>query len=134
MIGEKLQKLFFKDIPESLTGVSSAYKEYYKAVTYEKLVIILSGVSILALLFVVGNLFFLFVAVGLALIIGQWVGSFALGFMILGGVYLLIGIAVYLLRKPLIINPVVKVLQTLLYSEEGVFDKLVNVEEEKGDE
>lgn len=134
MFGNKIHDLLTKDIPGKLKGISTAYTEYYKALTYEKLIIIISGISIVAISFITINLFLLFVAIGLALYIGKLLGSFALGFIILGAIYLLVGILIYVMRKKWIINPVVKVLQTILYSEEGVFDTIVKVEEEDSDE
>lgn len=134
MFGDKIHDLFTKDIPGKIKGISIAYTEYYKAITYEKLVIIFSGISILAILFITVNLFLLFVAIGLALYIGKLLGSFALGFVILGFVYLLIGLLFYVMRKKWIISPVVKVLQTIIYSDEGVFDTIVKVEKEESDE
>ena len=134
MLGNKIHDLFTKDIPGKLKGISTAYTEYYKAITYEKLVVIISGISIIAILFIAVNLFLLFIAIGLALYIGHLLGSYALGFVTMGSMYLLIGILVYVMRKRWIINPVVKVLQTILYSEEGVFDSLVQVEKEGEDE
>lgn len=134
MFGNKIHDLFTKDIPGKLKGISNAYTEYYKAITYEKLVIIISGISIIAILFIAVNLFLLFLAIGLALYIGKLLGSFSLGFVILGTAYLFIGALIYIMRKKWIISPVVKVLQTILYSEEGVFDSIVKVEEEVADE
>ena len=134
MFGNKIHDLFTKDIPGKLKGISIAYTEYSKAITYEKLVIIISGISIIAILFIAVNLFLLFLAIGLALYIGKLLGSFSLGFVILGTAYLLVGALIYIMRKRWIINPVVKVLQTILYSEEGVFDSIVKVEEEVADE
>jgi len=134
MFENKIHDLFTKDIPRKIKGISNAYTEYYKAITYEKLVVIISGISILAILFITINLFLLFIAIGLALYIGKLFGSFALGFVILGFVYLLIGLLFYIMRKKWIISPVVKVLQTIIYSDEGVFDTIVKVEKEEPDE
>ena len=131
MFGNKIHDLLTKDIPGKLKGIATAYTEYYKAITYEKLVIIISGISILAILFITINLFLLFLAIGLALYIGELLGNFAIGFVILGAIYLLVGILFYVMRNKWIINPIVKVLQTILYSEEGVFDNIVKVEEEE---
>ena len=134
MFGEKIHDLFTKDIPGKLKGITSAYTEYYKAITYEKMVIIISGISIVAILFITVNLFLLFLAIGLALFFGELLNNFALGFVILGVMYLLVGILFYVMRKKWVINPVVKVLQTILYSEDGVFDSIVKVEEEDPDD
>ena len=91
MFGEKIHDLFTKDIPGKLKGITSAYTEYYKAITYEKMVIIISGISIVAILFITVNLFLLFLAIGLALFFGELLNNFALGFVILGVMYLLLG-------------------------------------------
>ena len=131
MFGDRIHDLLTKDIPDKIGGVSKAYAEYYKAVTYEKLVIILSGLSILLISFIAVNLFFLFLAIGLALYIGSLLGSFALGFVILGVVYLLAGILIFLMRRKWIINPIVKALQTILYSDDSFFENIVKVEKEE---
>jgi len=138
----KLYSLFVKEISDKLKGVSVAYTEYYKALTFEKLVIVLSGISILIILFLAFNLFLLFIAIGLALYIGKLLGSFALGFVILGFAYLSFGLLMYAMRKKWIIGPIISVLQKIMYTDEGVFDKLVEEdtnpndlnEEEVGDE
>ena len=131
MFGDKIHELLTKDIPGRLGGISKAYTEYYKAVTYEKLVIILSGLSILLISFIAINLFFLFIAIGLALYIGHLLASFALGFVILGFVYLLIGGLIFLMRRKWIINPIVRALQTILFSEDSFFENIVKVDKEE---
>jgi len=131
MFGDKIHDLLTKDIPTRLGGISKAYTEYYKALTYEKLVIILSGLSILLISFIAINLFFLFIAIGLALYIGHLLSSFALGFVILGVVYLLIGGLIFLMRRKWIINPIVRALQTILFSDDSFFENIVKVEKEE---
>jgi hypothetical protein len=131
MFGDKIHDLFIKDIPQKIGGVGKAYMEYYKALTYEKLVIIFSGLSILLILFLAVNLFFLFIAIGLALFLGKLMGSYALGFVILGVGYLLLGLLFYGMRRKWIINPVIKSLQTIIYSDDSFFENIVKVEKEE---
>jgi hypothetical protein len=131
MIGEKIQDLFFKDIPEKLEGITSAYREYYKAVTYEKLVILISGLLIVTILFVFVNLFVVFGAIAAALFIGQLIHNFALGFLIMGVFYLLLGWLVYAFRKPWIIHPIIRVVQSFMYADDSVFDKMVKSDDEE---
>jgi membrane protein implicated in regulation of membrane protease activity len=137
MIVSKIFNLLVADVSDKLKGLTKAYTEYFKAVTYENLVIIISGITIISILFITINLFLLFLFIGLALYIGHLLGSFALGFVILGAVYLLVGLLFFVMRKRWIISPTISALQKIMYSDEGVFDKLVKVEEEEkvvGDE
>jgi membrane protein implicated in regulation of membrane protease activity len=131
MFGDKIHDLFTKDIPQKIGGVGKAYVEYYKALTYEKLVIILSGLSILVILFLAVNLFFLFIAIGLALFLGKLMGSYALGFVILGVGYLLLGLLFYGMRRKWIINPIIRSLQTIIYSDDSFFENIVKVDKEE---
>ncbi|MFN4314110.1 MAG: phage holin family protein [Chitinophagaceae bacterium] len=51
-------------------------------------------------------LFFSFVSVGLALLLGEWLGRPWLGFVLLGGLFLIIGLLIWWVRRPLIQRPV----------------------------
>jgi len=122
------------EIPEKFKGITKAHFEYYKAATYEQFAVIVSGVSILAILFFLFSLFFVFLTFGIAFYIGSILGNYAWGFLILAVFYLLGGILVYVKRGPLIINPVVKILEMIFYSDQGIFDKLTKKEGEVEDE
>lgn len=119
------------EIPEKFKGVTKAQYEYYKAATYEQFVVIISGLSILAILFFLLSLFLVFLTFGLAFYIGSLLGNYAYGFFIIAGFYLLVGILVYINRGSWIVNPIVKMLEKVFYSDEGVFDNLIQKEEEE---
>lgn len=133
MIKEKIMELLM-EIPEKFKGITKAHYEYYKAATYEQFVVIVSGISILAILFFLISLFFVFLSFGFAFYIGSILGNYAWGFLIISAFYLFGGILVYAYRGPLIINPVVKALEMVFYSDQGVFDKLIKKEEELEDQ
>ena len=57
------------------------------------------GVSVpLLIIIVMGSFFIILLNIGLALMIGKWINSYALGFFILSGFYLLMIILAYLFR------------------------------------
>lgn len=124
MIKEKIIELIM-EIPERFKGISKAHYEYYKAATYEQFVIIISGISILSILFLFACLFLVFFTFGIAFYLGFILGNYAWGFLILATFYLLLGILIYIKRGPWIVNPVVKILELIFYSDEGIFDTLI---------
>ena len=129
MIKEKIIELIM-EIPERFKGISKAHYEYYKAATYEQFVIIISGISILSILFIFAFLFLVFFTFGIAFYIGFILGNYAWGFLILAAFYLLLGILIYKKRKSWIINPVVRILELIFYSDQGIFDKLIKKDKE----
>jgi hypothetical protein len=124
MIKEKIIELIM-EIPERFKGISKAHYEYYKAATYEQFVIIISGISILSILFLFACLFLVFFTFGIAFYLGFILGNYAWGFLILAAFYLLLGVLIYKKRGPWIVNPVVKILELIFYSDQGIFDKLI---------
>lgn len=87
--------------------------EYVKVDFVEKLSIILSTLLIITivLVMVVAALFFLFFSLAYAL--EPVLGSLALSFALIAGLYLLLTAIFYSLRKKLIINPLVRLLTNL---------------------
>ena len=133
MIKEKLIEMIM-EIPEKFKGITKANIEYYKAATYEQIVIVISGLTILSTLFFLFGLFLVFLTFGIAFYIGNLLGNYAWGFLILAGFYMLLGILIYIKRKQWIVNPVVRMLEMIFYSDQGVFDKLIQKETEPEDE
>jgi vacuolar-type H+-ATPase subunit I/STV1 len=59
---------------------------------------------IMAIFFVLG---FIVLSIGLALLIGHWLGAGYYGFFIIGGFYFLLGLIVYLFRNSWIKTPLI---------------------------
>lgn len=133
MIKEKIVEIIM-EIPERFRGIAKAHYEYYKAATFEQFVIIISGISILSILFLIASLFLVFFTFGLAFYIGFLLGNYAWGFMILSGFYLLSGFIIYRKRGPWIVDPVVRMLELVFYSDSGLFDKLIKRRQKKENE
>jgi len=124
MIKEKVMDLIL-EISDRFKGITRAHYEYYKAATYEQFVVIISAVTIVSILFFLFGLFLVFLTFGLAFLIGSLLGNYAYGFLILAGFYMLLGILVYYQRGPWIVNPVVRILEKVFYSDESVLDSLI---------
>jgi len=62
------------------------------------------SIVIMAIFFILG---FIIVSVGLALLIGSWLGNNYYGFFIMGGIYFLIGLVVFLFRNAWIKSPLI---------------------------
>lgn len=74
-------------------------ERYLKLKIFEQLVV---SISLLAKMILVGGLVFvsaLFLAFGLALIIGQWMDNMALGYLVVAGFFLILAVVAYGFRK-----------------------------------
>jgi hypothetical protein len=91
--------------------------EYVKADVVEKLSIILSTLLIITvvLVMIVAALFFLFFSLAYAL--EPVLGSLALSFAVISGIYLLFSFLFFLFRKQLVINPLVRLLSSLFLTK-----------------
>ena len=91
--------------------------EYVKVEFVEKLTILLSTLLIIAvvLILAITCLFYMFFAIAYAL--EPILGSLAMSFGIISGLYLVLIFLFYLFRKQLVINPLVKLLSNLFLAK-----------------
>ena len=91
--------------------------EYVKVEFVEKLTILLSTLLIIAvvLILAITGLFYLFFAIAYAL--EPVLGSLAMSFGIISGLYVVLIFLFYLFRKQLVINPLVKLLSNLFLNK-----------------
>lgn len=98
----------FIELYEKTKSYLNLRLEYYKIFLGEKFIEVLSGV-VIKLVFICLLFFVLmFGAFGFAYWMGDLINSLPLAFLIVAGIYFLIGIIIFLFRKPLIMNPLVK--------------------------
>ena len=88
------------------------YVENLKLLSIEKATILLSYGVMGALLIFFGAFAFFFISVALVLILAQ-VMPLMWCFLIMGGIYLLLGVAVVLLRRSLFLDPIARFLSKL---------------------
>ena len=87
-----------------------------------KVIAIMIAVVLLALVFF---LFLVLVCVAAAIAIGQWLESFWLGFLVMGGIVLLIGFILWVSKDRLIGRPIMNALIN------AIFDKDENEKDQK---
>ncbi len=83
--------------------------DYYKLKIFQQLTI---SISLVAKVLIIGGLLFIgliFLSVAAAIFIGQQLGNVALGYLVVAGIFLIIGIIIYVSRN--IINK--KIIETL---------------------
>jgi len=91
--------------------------DFIKVEFVEKLTILLSTLLIITLLMIlaIAALFYLFFSLAYAIV--PLVGSLAISFCIISGIYLILIIILYVFRKNLIINPLVRFLSKLFLTK-----------------
>jgi hypothetical protein len=84
----------------------NAQVEYLQLQAVKKSSVAASTLASWAILFLIFGTLFLFLNIGLALWLGQWMGKYYYGFFALAGFYLVVGIVLYALRDKWIHEPV----------------------------
>jgi hypothetical protein len=101
-----------KEIPDHIKSFIRTKLAYYKLAAIEGAANAAAGALTGILLFIFGIFFLIFLFVGIALLIGSAIGSTAAGFLIVAGFFLLLAVLAVVLNKPLIKNPVTKLVIT----------------------
>ena len=95
----------------------SLQKEYLLMDTAEKLTVLLSAVAIAVVCLTLGAMALFFLLFALAVWIGQIAGNEVLGFLIMGGLLLLLMVIAYAGRKKWIIQPLSRLVVDLFVEE-----------------
>ncbi|MDC7999365.1 hypothetical protein [Gilvibacter sediminis] len=85
---------------------TETHVQLYKLHALDSTAEVVSSLVSKGLLVLIVASFLLFLNIGLSLYIGNQLDAYYAGFLIMAGVYLLIGILVYMLRRPLVEHPV----------------------------
>ncbi|HBI01334.1 MAG TPA: hypothetical protein PLL09_04025 [Flavobacterium sp.] len=100
-IATNLGKLYDKAEQYSKTSL-----ELIKLNAIDKSSDVISSLAVVLSLTLVVAIFTLFINIGLALLIGKLLADYAMGFFIVSGFYVFVGILIYIFRKPLIKIPI----------------------------
>ena len=94
--------------------------DYIKVDFVEKLTILLSTLLIitLAIILAIAALFYLFFSLAYAIV--PLVGSLAISFCIISGIYLLLILLLFIFRKNLVVNPLVRFLSKLFLTKTNI--------------
>lgn len=80
--------------------------ELYKLQAIDRTAVILSSIASRSALALIVVLFTLFINVGISLYLGTLLGALYLGFLVLSGFYVIIGVIVYFFKKEMIEQPI----------------------------
>ena len=103
-----------KKIGEQFSSLSDNAKEYinlkyqyYKLAATEKVTQLVTTLMIALIIFILVMLVLFFLSHAFILWWGEYIGPSYVGALIVAGFYVVVGVLVYLLRYPLLINPMV---------------------------
>lgn len=88
--------------------------ELWKLRITDKVAGIISAIISRFIFILIGVIVVVALNIATALLIGKWVGEMYLGFLIIAGAYLLLGLILFLARKKLIENPVYSMVINLI--------------------
>lgn len=91
--------------------------EYVKLELVEKLTILLSTLTLIFILIILGTMAAFYLSFMLVYVLASATGSLVAGYAIIGGILILIGIIVYKLRQKLIFQPMVNFLARLFLDD-----------------
>lgn len=114
---EKLAEQFTQ-LKELLIEYFDSNVEYYKFAGFEKLIRLVVAMTFIAVVFVLLILALLLFGFALAIWLGNLLENEPVGYLCVAFFYLLLLLLVYLLKKPLIERPLIKIFYQLLYKEE----------------
>lgn len=111
-------------------GESTAYVQQYieqkieltKLEAAEKSAVLISEIITVISIVMIGSIFILLSTVTLALFLAQWLESYPLAFLIITGVYALLGLLFWLFRRSLVTNMVVGMVVSRFF-QKSITDK-----------
>ena len=80
--------------------------ELTKLKTIDKSADIISTVIVMVFMIFIGTLFIIFISTALALMLGKWLGAWYVGFLIVGGLYAILLLLIYIQRDKWIKTPI----------------------------
>ena len=105
-------------LAESAREYADAKIEYTKLAVAEKTALVAANTIAGFIVIMVLGLFATFLAIGIALLIGEWIGHMWAGFLIVAGICLLKAVIIWTARKRIIQLPVMNALIKQLFADE----------------
>lgn len=107
----------FNQLLQDLRKYTETRLEYAKLDVTEKTVRIVSLMITVFLLTLVIFPFFLFLSFAASYFIGGLLNSIAQGFLIVSGIYFVLGVFIVILRKPLIMKPILRMMVKTIFDQ-----------------
>lgn len=96
-----VEELFYK-----LKEYADTRLELFKLKSVHKISGVLSNLMALVVLVILFFVFLICISIGFALLIGAWLGKAYYGFFVVGGIYIIIGLVLYVGRNKFLKTPV----------------------------
>lgn len=90
--------------------------EYVKLTVAEKATVLMSTVVLIAIMLLLATILIALLSLALVGVFELWM-QIGLAYLCAGGVVVLLGLVVYLLRKPLLINPIARFVTRLILEQ-----------------
>jgi hypothetical protein len=120
-----MEKIFSKveDLSENVKEYVNNKIELTKLTVAEKSSSVLSKLMAGIIVAIVFTFFLVFASVALSLMLGKWLGDTWLGFLVVAGIYLLIGLIVWFGREKIIRIPIMNTILHQLFKDEDNDEK-----------
>lgn len=102
-----------KDIYRQSINWLKLETEYVKLTAAEKATVLMSSIVMIAIVLLLATILVALLSLALVGVFEIWM-QIGLAYLCAGGVVILLGIIIYLLRKPLIINPIARFVTRLI--------------------
>jgi hypothetical protein len=104
-----------EELFQKLKDYADVRLDLFKLKSINKMSGFMSSIMTMIILVAIFSAVVLCITIGLALLVGSWLGNAYYGFFIVGGIYLIAGLVIYSLRDKLIKNKVSdKLIQELI--------------------
>ena len=107
---------------ESLKRYLGYQKKYITLDLTEKLTLLLTALIIGAVIFVIGIIAVIFIALTIAAAIKAWSGSACLAYGIIAAFFILTCVVIFLMRKPWIVDPLTRLFSNILMDQQEADD------------
>lgn len=130
---EKIEKSLNKTV-EGIKQYIDLKTELFSLIIVERLAKVLSRVAVLMVLTMLMFFFLLFISFAFVGWLELLTGSESMGYIIIAIFYLIIGVIIYMMRKQLFLDPLIKGIIGIFDEEEDLLDKNKNSSEDEKDE
>ncbi len=103
-------------------------EKYIKLDLTEKLTILLTALILGAIIFVIGIIALIFIALTAAAAISSWTGSAWAGYAVVSGFFILLCLLIYWMRNQWIVNPLTQFFSFILLDEPKTEDNEEDIE------
>ena len=117
LLRKKGIRLNREEMDDLVDQIASEVKEYVKLDLVEKLTILLSTLTLIFVLIILGTMAAFYLSFMLVYVLASATGSLVAGYAIIGGILILLAFIIYRLRQKLIFQPMVNFLARLFLDD-----------------